>query len=73
MTLRNFIRALDANDTVTVVEALNDHIFFDRKTRRELEAAPLFQVACLHMHVYRVNIGKCFGDLIVRVVKDWQD
>ena len=73
MTLRNFVRALDSKELVTVVAAISGDIIFDRKNKRELEAAPLFQVACQRMHVYRMTLGTCFGDLIVEVFKDWND
>ena len=72
MTWHDIINAVPDSDTITVANAVGGEILFDRKKAKDIIKTPLYQVMKPDMcHVYKMEIGSCFKDLIIKIAKGY--
>lgn len=74
MTLYNVLSTVPGNQIVTVANYIDGYIYADRKQTFEviekMGFKRYFDIKLLDHKVYKIEIGKTYGDLIVSVLKD---
>jgi hypothetical protein len=76
MTLYNVLSKVPGNGIVTVADYLTGEIYVDRKQAFEViekndqQWHRYLGIGLKNFQVYRIEVGKAFGDLIVSVLND---
>ena len=76
MTLYNVVSKVPGNNIVTVADYLTGEIYVDRKQafeiieRNDQQWHRYLGTGLKNFQVYRIEIGKAHGDLIVSVLKE---
>jgi hypothetical protein len=74
MTLYNVLSIVPQNQIVTIANYIDGSIYADRKQTFEviekIGFKRYFDIKLLEHEVYKMEIGKTYGDLIVSVLKD---
>lgn len=76
MTLYNVLANVPSRDIVTVADYLNGEIYVDRKEvynvieNNDQQWHRYLGIGLKNFRVYRIAVGKVYGDLIVEVLKE---
>lgn len=67
MTLYNIIMATEMQQTITVADYITNDILIDCETVHNILGSRRFIQELQNLNVYKLEIGKEYGDLIVHV------
>ena len=76
MTLYNVLANVPSCDLVTVADYLNGEIYVDRKKvynvieNNDQQWHRYLGIGLKNFRVYRIEVGKVYGDLVVKVLKE---
>ena len=73
MTLYNILSHVPGNQTATVADYISGEIYIDRKQTFEIiekNDKQWYTDGLRNYQVYKIEIGKVYGDLIISVLKD---
>ena len=68
MTLHDIVSAIPCRDSVTIANYIDGQIYADRTMAGDFMYSPLY-FTLRHSMVYKLEVGKCFNDLIIHIVK----
>ena len=66
MTLHDIVSAIPSRDSVTVANYIGGQIYVDRAKTGDFMYSPLY-FTLRHSMVYKLEVGKCFNDLIIHI------
>lgn len=76
MTLYNVLAKVPFCDRVTVVDYKSGEIYVDRKSvdemveEKDVQRRSFLGIGLGNFQVYKIRVGKVYGDLIVEVLKE---